>query len=286
VTAIIALLAGALYAAVTTFLNDVISDAAAQWLPQVLSFLATQGETQILFGQAWVRSIISFAKALAAEILVVRLVYEMVMHYLLLKAGEEVDPVAVVRRFIVGLIFIATTPWFAEQVLRFGNLLAKQVVSIGWNGDVQTALSNYFRARPDTNILFLVLLALIALILLVLVMFQMLVRTVEGLFLGITGPFLSVGIISANLGTFAVWWRELITIGLQHAAQMLMLVTSCALLTTGTGTMTTCLFVASLYVAWKTPAILKEYSYHSGVATGISSVASTAVSALVFRAVR
>ncbi|MGB9847281.1 MAG: conjugal transfer protein TrbL family protein, partial [Desulfotomaculales bacterium] len=108
---------------------------------------------------------------------------------------------------------------------------------------------------------------------------QMGIRSVEVAVLAAVGPIMAVGLTRADEGVAAVWWRELIVLSLSQAVQVFLikgLLSTFMTLTFGADILKLFLLIGWLWVAFRTPTVLRQYAYHSGLGGAIGQTAQTA----------
>jgi hypothetical protein len=166
----------------------------------------------------------------------------------------------------------------ALEVMRTNPLQAKLLV-----GRIAAA------QQADAWLLFL----FIPGVLLVILCFpQAMVRTIEITLMAIVGPLVALDFLSGN-GTADVWWRELLVVAGGQSVQLLLLYMAGALLVAPVPTarpgfdLGPFRFLATLWVALRTPHILRQFAYHTGAgkttATVGRMVAQEGVSRLLAR---
>jgi len=112
---------------------------------------------------------------------------------------------------------------------------------------------------------------------------QSIIRSVEIAFLSVAGPIMAVGLTGADEGAWAVWWRELIVVSMSQAVQMFMLTGFFStiggmLVGQPLNVYTLLVGVAWLWVAHRSPAVLRQFSYHTGTGSLASTAARTGTS--------
>ena len=129
-----------------------------------------------------------------------------------------------------------------------------------------------------------------ALVFLIMVVLQTVVRAAELAMIAVSGSFMALGLTNPDSQMFQSWWRELLSVSLSHGIQLFMLKVSFYVLmfkTDGFVIGNLLMFCAAIWVAYKSPTILKQYMYSSGVgraATGATrSVTHMAMSRAFIR---
>lgn len=248
-------------------------------LDWLLSVFSSAGALRDLTYLPWAQNLIAGAQGIAMALLALRVAWEALLMASLRAEGSPTDPGALLKRSVMTAAAIFGGPWLARQMIFVGNTLAAAVAHAGLGvGLEQLDLSSLFAyASNPSNFIWLLLLAVPGVLLLILVFFQGLIRTIEITLAAIIAPLAALGYLSGG-GMADVWWREVMVISTSQAVQMLMLYMGAALLVAPTpwnsvqANLGPFLFVAALWVAFRTPQILRNYAYN----TGVSSIAGGA----------
>jgi len=250
------------------------------WL---LGVFSSAGALRDLTYQPWAQNLIAGSQGIAAALLALRVAWEALQMATLRAEGAPTDPGALLKRTVMAAAAIFGGPWLARQMIFVGNTLAQGVAWAGLGvGLDQLDLGSLFAYAADpANFIWMLLLTIPAVILLILVFFQGLVRTIEITLAAIISPLAALGYISGG-GMADVWWREVMVISVSQAVQMLLLYMGAALLVAPTQWSNSqvdlgpFLFVATLWVAFRTPAILRNYAYNTGVSSMAGGIGHTA----------
>ncbi|KKM13036.1 hypothetical protein SY88_00245 [Clostridiales bacterium PH28_bin88] len=250
------------------------------WL---LSIFSSAGALRDLTYQPWAQNLIAGAHGIAAALLALRVAWEALQMASLRAEGAPTDPGALLKRTVMAAAAIFGGPWVARQMIFVGNSLASGVAHAGLGvGLDQLDLGALFAYAADpSNFIWMLLLTIPAVILLILVFFQGLVRTIEITLAAIISPLAALGYISGG-GMADVWWREVMVVSTSQAVQMLLLYMGAALLVAPApwnsvqANMGPFLFVATLWVAVRTPVILRNYAYSTGISSIAGGVGHTA----------
>lgn len=267
---------------VTSVLTWLVSAMLAplNWL---LSLFSSAGALRDLTYQPWIQNLIAGTQGIAMALLALRLAWEALQLATLRAEGAPTDPGTLLKRTVMAAAAIFGGPWIARQMIYVGNTLAAAVANAGLGvGLDQMDLSSLLLYAGDSgNYIWMLLLTVPAALLLILVFFQGLVRTVEITLAAIISPLAALGYLSGG-GMADVWWREVMIISTSQAVQMLLLYMGTALLLTPAEWYSThvelgpFLFVATMWVAFRTPQILRNYAYNSGVSSIAGGVGHTA----------
>ena len=263
----------------------------------ILGQFVTAGYTRVLIHNPWAQALVLLAQALAGAILGLRLTWDILNHHIIRAQGSPSDVVSTVRNAAIAAFSIFAFPWLSVRVVEFGNDLSGSIVSVlgtqtsGLAAGFGRLVSAVLVGTAATGGAALPVLAVVAaiilvvcIVLLLLIFLQAMIRTVEAFVAGVIGPVMATGWVSESGGTAAVWWRSLIVLAMAQAVQTLLLYTSIAIVTaSGVPTyLAPFLLLGALWVTYKTPHMLTEYAYHSGVGGGMASGGSMAAN-LVMR---
>ncbi|MBS3949752.1 MAG: hypothetical protein KGZ53_03695 [Peptococcaceae bacterium] len=227
-----------------------------------------------ILDQPFVVGAIQLAQVVAGSLLTLKIGVEILRNYILFSSGSsEVNPVKLVKRSMYAAMMIAGGPWLARNVFGYGAYLAVSISQVPLVAEGANPLGAILRGSVGAGFGFL-LMFIAMVVFWALVYVQSIIRGVEVAFLSVSGPIMAVGLTGSDEGAWAVWWRELVVVSLSQAVQMLMLTGFFASLTAGqvVNGYSMLVGVAWLWVAFKTPSVLKQFAYH----TGTGSLASGA----------
>lgn len=263
----------------------------------IMSQFADAGYTRVLLNNPWAHGLVLLAQGVAVSVLGLRLAWEAFHQHVLREQGQTTDLMGLVRNAGIAAFSIFAFPLLSVRLILFGNDLASAVVGVLGSqvGALGTGMARVLgsalamgtiAAAGMGPLAFIVLGAMfavigfIAVILLVLIFLQAMIRTVEAFVAGVIGPILAVGWMSDGGGTAATWWRSLIVLCMSQAVQLMLLYLSTAIsLAPGLPIyLRPFLFLATLWVTFRTPHMLQEYAYHSGLGSGASAAGNAAVS--------
>lgn len=251
---------------------------------EMLNLFATSGAIKDITYMPWVQTLITYGQVVAVTLLILRTTWEAYQLMALKADGAPTDVSGLVKRVIMCVVAIFAFPTIVRYLIQFGNMLALAVANAGFGVDAGTVnLAEIIEEFLATGLLvggtvgavatiglFPLFVVAGIFILLFLIFMQALARTVEITLSAIIGPFMALGYMGDGGGTAAVWWRETVVISLAHAVQMLLFYMSVAFLVgPGFSNIGTLLrpffFIASLWITFKTPQILRNYAYSSGM---------------------
>lgn len=237
----------------------------------MIQALATAGGMQDLTRTPWAANLILGMQSVSFALLSLRLAWEALQQALLRAEGGLTEAGCLIKKTAMTAAAIIAAPWLARQMLVAGNMLAQAVASAGFGVGLESLdFSSLLVSAPKPNELILTIIPMA--VLLPLILFQALVRTVEMLLAAIIAPLAALGYMSDG-GMADTWWREVMILCTAQSVQVLMLYVAAASLVApahwGAWLQVTGPFlaVATLWVAWRTPHILRNYAYGSGTRT-------------------
>ena len=249
-------------------------------LNAVLVSFATAGELHDLLGYPGVATLITGAQAVAWAILGTRTAWEAFQLATLRNEGAPTDPGSLLKRVALTGAAIAGGPWVVEQALLVGNDLAQAVAHVGLGVGLGSISGNLTALTANLTLatLWVPVLLVGGVVLVILCFLQAIVRTVEITLAAIVAPVMALGFLGGG-GTADVWWRELLVLAGAQSVQLTLLYLAASFLVapavgTASNFLDPFLFVGAVWVAWRTPHVLRQYAYHTG-AGGTASSAGT-----------
>lgn len=252
-----------------------------------LSVFAQYGMLRDLLHIPWVNQFILGGQAIAGAILACRVTWEALQMATLRSEGAPTDPGGLLKRTVMSGIAIAGGPFVIRQAILIGNEFALWVGNVGIGVGLRDLSLQGLVGTVATSALFGTLLSPIIVlgggILTFLIFMQALIRTVEITLAAIISPFAAIGHMSGG-GMADMWVREVGVLAMTHAIQMLLLYMSIAFLLApadyGFGTqfeIKLFLWLAALWVSFKSPKILRNYVYHTGMSSAAVSLGQSAI---------
>ncbi|KUO52337.1 MAG: hypothetical protein APF76_04695 [Desulfitibacter sp. BRH_c19] len=252
-----------------------------------LSVFTQYGMLNDLLNISWINQFILGSQAIAGAILACRFAWEALMMASLRSEGAPTDPGGLLKRTVMSAIAIAGGPWVIRNAIIIGNQFALWVGNVGIGVGLSDLSLEGLVGTVGTSVLFGTLLSPIIVlgggILTFLVFMQALIRTVEITLTAIISPYAAIGHMSGG-GMADMWVKEVIIISMTHAVQMLLLYMSIAFLLApsdyGFGTqfeIKLFMWLAALWVSFKSPKILRNYAYHTGMSSAAGSLGQSAL---------
>ncbi len=262
----------------TTSINGFLVNVLNDVLAFFTTTIAREHEMALrLLDMPFVQNAISLAQIVGGALLGLKVAVESLRQYILFTTGNsDANPIKLVKRAIYAAVFLAGSPWLARVVFGYGAELAVAVARVPVLGEGSNPLRGLMTQFGAAGFSALLLLGAMVVFWLIIYL-QSIIRSVEVAFLSVAGPIMAVGLTGQDEGAWAVWWRELVVVSLSQAVQMFMLTGFFAtfggvLGGQGMNVYTGLLGVAWLWIAHRTPAVLRQFAYH----TGTGSLASTA----------
>jgi hypothetical protein len=225
---------------------------------------------------------------IAGLLLSIKIAVDVTRQYILFASGDsDSNPVKVLRRAGYAAAMIAGGPWLAREVFTWGAQLSIMVARTPVAGQINPfeMIVNGLVAASIVNFA-VIIIVLAALVFYFLILVQTVIRAVELAFVTVAAPIMAVGLTYQEEGVWAVWWRELVVLSLSQAVQMLFLTGFFSAMTNIAhleilGLSTILMPIGWLFVAYKSPAMLKSIAYHTGVGQSAFGVARSYVTPLI-----
>lgn len=225
-------------------------------------------------------TVIAYVQGLAITFVSIVVGLEALHNWILFQSGDsQANPKDVFLRMVKSVAIITCGPWIVHQVYYWGTEVAVEVASLT---NVQYAAVNNVSAAIATMASpFLVAIGmLIGIVIMALIFIQAFVRSAELAVLAVTGPIMALGILRSTSGLFQTWWKELIVLSMTQALQILLLKMAFASFTNFNSMadpfFSVFKFIGFLWVCYKTPAVLKQFAYSSGVGHALGGTAQSA----------
>nr|WP_156276696.1 conjugal transfer protein TrbL family protein [Moorella glycerini] len=254
------------------------------------SFVSFTGNEMALALQildsAYVQSAVHLAQAVAGSLLAVKVGAEALQAYILHTHGDPgADPGGLLKRTAVAAAIIGAGPWLVKTVYTWGNDLAQSVANLSAVNPNPVNFLDTLVSLGTTPTLILIA-DIAALGIWVLILIQTGIRAVEVAALAAVGPFMAVGLTRADEGVAAVWWRELVVLSGSQALQTFLVKGFLATIVTFTfnsDVLKLFLLIGWLWVAFKTPAVLRQFAYHTGLGGAMGQAGQTAGTMYIMR---
>lgn len=229
----------------------------------------------------------------AWSLLALRLVWEIYRLYIVRDISDSSIGASVIfRRLIITAFWIAATGPAVQWVYEFAYASSKAIASVGVELDrlklISGILEQVMIGLTFGGVLLYGTIFIVFAVGILLIKLQAAIRGVELMIAYVFGPVFALSAISNDdflaTGTLAAWWREVLVCSLTQVVQTLtMLALFNYILATGFEIFHIILSLPIIWVSLKSPSILRQYAYHTGVGKGVSSGAT---SGLTMTAVR
>ncbi|GBF35412.1 membrane protein TraL [Desulfocucumis palustris] len=234
-----------------------------------------------ILDSTYVRNVIVDAQVIGGSLLTLKILYDTLYTYILRANGEPTDPGGLLFRVSMAAAVVGGAPWIARQVYSACTDLATEIAG---SQAIDSSQLSPFVALTNPGVI-ITLVAIAGLVLWILILIQTGVRAVELAVLSITGSVMAVGLTSPDQGTFAAWWRELVVLSMSQVIQIFLVkgaLSSLTLVSVGT-VMQMFFFLGWLWVAYRTPAVLRQFAYSTGIGGAAAGTAQQAGYLLIMR---
>lgn len=263
--------------------------AALSWLGHVSVWIGDLGilQTQL----PWVQTAQTTLMAVAGTLLGVYVAYIAITRWILWNEGTaDFDGTVLFKAILRATLYFGVSGSLVVLVYRFGLDLGWTIMGTSLTAGTHTLHglfanigSVYLHAASETGLFLLSILVLcLAIILLAVIFVETLERSAELVIYYLAAPFVALGQINPDGGTWASWWRGLVVLSLAQAVQLaclegmagttqlvaVMHQTLHGVPTSGTLGIALALLldVGWLLVGVRGPHLLREWSYRSGFA--------------------
>ncbi|TVX85627.1 conjugal transfer protein TrbL family protein [Paenibacillus agilis] len=276
-------------------INDAVakffSDLAESCINMFLSLLAAMNSISIdILNIPVVNHAILYSQVLAGSILAVKFAYEIWYNNLLRDNGDsEADVKGAIVNVSQAAAMIGAVPWVTKQVYVWGTSIATDVANLPGTdlNSGSNLMKNLFTTTLQTgggSIVIVAVAIVFALVIFLLVLVQTFIRSAELAVVAAVGSFMALGLTNNESQAFQGWWRELLNISLAQAIQLFLIKCSFFTLTFGFNNdvpmFNIMVFAGFLWVTYKSPSILKQYIYSTGIGRA-SAQATQSVGSMV-----
>jgi len=235
---------------------------------------------------------IAYSQALAGSIVAAKIAFEAWTTYILRQNGDpDADPGGLLFRSVSSIAIISGVPWLVRWLYKFGTAVAGDIAKLP-GVDYQSAgtpmeeLLDMVVANSSYTI-FMSIGVLFALLMFIIVFIQSFIRAAELAVAAVVGSFMALGLTNPNSTAFSSWFRELLSLCMAQALQLLLIKISFFTLTYfefgGIPLFNLFLFCGFLWVTYKSPSILKQYIYSTGIGRAAGGMASSVGSMVLMR---
>lgn len=280
------------------FINGSIDSWITQWVEKFISGFAgilglIMGTASDVLNEKFVVWGIAYAQALALSIIATKIAAEALSTYILYTNGDpDSDPTGLLVRSVQSIGTILSIPWILWTMYQFGTAIAQDVINIpGYeHQELNLLLLGY---TIENLIAVFAILIIIAIVFIVIIFLQTNIRAAELGLLAIIGSILALNLTSANRTYFSTWWKRVLIVTCTQGIQLLLIKAAFYSLATSIftpGDINAVLaafgkFFGWLYVSYKTPDVLQQVVYSSGISNVAGSAASQASTMMLMRKV-
>jgi len=239
-----------------------------------------------------VNKTILYSQGLAFSILVVKFTYEVWYNHILRQDGDsDADLPGVFINLAKSVVMIAAVPWLTKQMYVWGTAIASDIASLDGAADPLSQSGVFMRVIGDVqnalgaSIAIAAVAIISALVLFVIVLIQAFIRAAELAVVAVSGSLMALGLTNDSSQMFQTWWRELLSLSLAQAVQIFLLKVSFYALTLGTTVpiLNLLFFTGFVWVTYKSPTVIKQYLYSSGVGSAVGGTAKSVGSMVLMR---
>lgn len=283
------MISGLINDAIERFFSD-LAESCINMFMQLLNGLSSI--TLDVLDMPVVNSAILYSQLLAASILGAKFVYEIWYNKLLRDEGDsgaDIQGTIVNAGQAAGMI--GAVPWVTKQVYVWGTSIAADVANLPGTdmNSGSTLMKSLFvntLATGGTSIVLVAVAVVFALIIFLIVLVQTFIRSAELAVVAAVGSFMALGLTNPNSQAFQGWWRELLNISLAQAVQLFLIKCSFFTLTFGLSDLpllNVMVFAGFLWVTYKSPSILKQYIYSTGIGRAAGQATQSVGSMVIMR---
>lgn len=269
----------------------------------VLSFFAWMGSLGVVvLDMPVIKTGILYTQIVALTVLGIKVSYESMMIYILRQQGEpSSDPTQLLIGTIRAVGVISVMPWLVRFIFNFGLTVASEVSKLPGTGfenadnSTFTVLMNLLISAGNA-LLFIAIGIVFGIILLIIVIIQTFIRSIELASTALMGSFMALGLTNKQSESWASWMKDILTISFTGAMQIGLLKVSFFTLlpiqlpingqmVTAPAMINLLLFLAALWVTYKTPNSFKDKIYSTGIGRAGGGVAQSVGQSFVMRMV-
>ena len=172
-----------------------------------------------------------------------------------------------------------------------GTAIATDIAALDGAGNPLNQSSEFMRIVGEVqnalgaSITIAAVAIIFSLILFLIVLVQAFVRAAELAVVAVSGSLMALGLTNDSSQLFQTWWRELLSLSLAQAVQIFLLKVAFYSLTLGTTVpiLNLLFFTGFMWVTYKSPAVLKQFLYSSGVGSAAGGTAKQVGSMVIMR---
>lgn len=254
----------------------------------ILSWFGKLGE--VVLDMPVVETGIIYTQVVALSVLGLKISYEAYMIYILRMQGEpSSDPMGLLIGAVRAISVVAVMPWLIRYLYGWGLTMTSEVANLpnlGYSEPNNSTFSMLFNliSTAGAALMLISVAVLFSVIMLIIIVVQNFIRAVEIVVAAWTGSFMAMGLTNRESQLWTNWWQDTLILCLSSVIQMALMRFSFFALTpikADVGgqmlelpaVVNLFLFIAALWVTYKSPHMLKEKLH----ATGIGRAGGTAI---------
>lgn len=267
---------------------DTINQSILKAIQDSVSYLAKlvldlMGRAVYVLDYPMVQSGIKYFQGIAITFLAVKVAVEAYKNYIMYDNGDpNADPKGLILKAFYSVAVIETIPWIVRAMFELGHSMASDVSNLegAFNFDVNIpgtgAEMSSLILSGGVSILLVIISLLAGLIFMGIIYLQTFVRAGELALLAVIGPAISLNIASQNTSMFKMWFQELIRVCISQTLQIFLLKVAFYSLnhfgSIGTEFESLLMFIAWLWLTYKTPSFINQFKYSSGGSSAIGGI--------------
>jgi len=213
---------------------------------------------------------ILYTQGLAATLLIIKVAFDALTVHILRSSGDpEANPGGLLIGAVQSAALIGSIPWLVKWIYQIGTSIAYDISALPGidyrsTGDPLKETINTINMSQNFP-LFILIVVIFCLLLLVIIFIQSFIRAADLALLSVLGAIMALGFRSQ---LFSTWWRELISVSMAQAIQILLIKLSFGVLQMSLVDdqfYNLLLFIGFLWVTVKSPSVLKQYIHSTGV---------------------
>lgn len=274
---------------IKSFVSDLVEDC----INMFLQLLSGMNETTVaVLDLPVVNNGILYAQVLAGSILALKFSFEIWQSYILRINGDsDADGSGVFIRTAQAAAMLGAVPWLTKQIYMWGTAIANDIALMpgtDMNSGANIIDSMFMSVLTGGSPILIAGVAIIfALVIFLIILVQTFIRGAELAMIAAMGAFMAIGLTNPNSQTFSTWWKELLNLSMAQAIQMFLIKCSFFALTINPNPnvpmLSIMIFAGFIWVTYKSPSIMKQYVYSTGVGKGVGQTAQQAGSMILMR---
>lgn len=265
----------------------------------ILSWFGKLGE--VVLDMPVVETGIIYTQVVALSVLGLKIAYEAYMTYILRQQGEpSSDPTGLLIGAVRATSVIVVMPWLIKYLYGWGLTMTSEVAKLpnfSYSEPNNSTFSMLFNliSTAGAALMLIAIAVLFSVIMMVIIIVQNFIRAVDMVAAAWTGSFMAMGLTNKESQLWTNWWQDTLILCLSGVIQMGFLRFSFFALTPIKANVggqmielpaivNLFLFIAALWVTYKSPHTLKEKLHSTGIGrAGGSVVQSVSQSVLMKR---